>query len=403
MTRRWIVRTVGVGSALVLAAGAVVVTTVVLAPAPVVEPRTFPPSGHTPPPPPDPIVQYAADRLSTMTLEQKIASMLMVHAPGLDPAAWAETARSGVGGMILMGDNVPAPEGDLAAFTAVGTPEAGLPVLYAIDQEGGIVRRVFADDWAGAYELRYQDPVAARDAFSARGALLQELGVDINFGIVADVTADPGSFIFERTLGDDAGSAAARVAEAVAGEGDAVLSTLKHFPGHGVSPGDSHNSIPGTGMSLDEWRAGHAPPFAAGIDAGADIVMFGHLRFDAVDGLPATLSPEWHGILRDELGFDGIIVTDDMTMLEHSGEDAYADQLTNAIAAVNAGNTMLLYVGPVDVPSLVAGIADAVRDGRIDEGLIDDAATRLLELRRTVSGQSGRFPGCLASCQALIE
>jgi beta-N-acetylhexosaminidase len=402
MTRRRILTLVAVGVAAVLVAGIGLLAAFAVAPQ-AVEQRVYPRSGNTPPPPPDPVVQYAADRLSTLTLEQKIATMLMVHAPGLDPAAWAATAASGVGGMILMGDNVPAPEGDLAAFTAIGTPEPGLPVLYAMDQEGGIVRRIFADQWASAYDLRFQDPSAARAAFNARGSMLQSLGVDINFGIIADVTPDPGSFIYERSLGDDAVSAAPRIAEAVAGESGTVLSTLKHFPGHGVSPGDSHNGIPGTAMGLDEWRANHAPPFAAGIDAGAEVVMFGHLRFDAVDPVPATLSATWHRILRDELGFDGIIVTDDMTMLQNSGEPAYADQLGNAIAAVNAGNTILLYVGPVDVPGLVAGIAAAVEDGRIDEAVIDDAARRLLELRRTLSGETGRFPACLEDCQAVIE
>lgn len=401
MARRRLVAIVAIGSAVVLVACLGVGAHFVLTPQ-TAEQKVYPPSVAQPPPPPDPVVQYATDRLSVMTLEQKIASMLMVHAPGLDPAAWAGTAASGVGGMILMGDNVPSPDTDLAAYTTAGTPEPGLPVLYAIDQEGGIVARV-SDPYAAAYDLRYQDPSASRDAFAGRGAMLKGLGVDINFGIIADVTADPGSFIFERTLGDDAAGAAARVAAAVEGEAGTVLSTLKHFPGHGVSPGDSHNSIPGTGMSLDEWRAGHEPPFEAGFDAGAEVVMFGHLRFDAVDGLPATLSPTWHALLRDELGFDGIIVTDDMTMLENSGEPAYADQLTNAIAAVNAGNTMLLYVGGVDVPGLVAGIAAAVRDGRIDESLVDDAARRLLELRRTLSGETSRYPGCLAECQTVIE
>lgn len=401
MARRRTLAFVAVGAAVLLIAGLGVGAHVVLAPQ-AAQQTVYPPSEHQPPPPPDPVVQYATDRLSVMTLEQKIAGMLMVHAPGLDPAAWAGTAASGVGGMILMGDNVPYPDSDLAAYTAAGTPEPGLPVLYAIDQEGGIVARV-SDPYAAAYDLRYMDPSASRDAFAGRGALLQGLGVDINFGIVADVTPDPGSFIFERTLGDDAAGAAARVAAAVEGESGTVLSTLKHFPGHGVSPADSHNSIPGTGMSLDEWRAGHQPPFAAGIDAGAGVVMFGHLRFDAVDALPATLSPAWHALLRDELGFDGIIVTDDMTMLENSGEAAYADQLTNAIAAVNAGNTMLLYVGAVDVPGLVSGIAAAVRDGRIDEALVDDAARRLIELRRTLSGETTRYPGCLATCQTVIE
>ncbi len=120
-------------------------------------------------------------------------------------------------------------------------------------------------------------------------------------------------------------------------------------------------------MSLDEWRATQAPPFEAGIDAGAELVMFGHLRYTAVDSAPATLSAAWHELLRDELGFDGIIVTDDLSMLQHSGDPAYADQVANAVAAVAAGNTLLLYVGPVDVAAARDAIVAAVADGRIDE------------------------------------
>src|SRR5690606_5636003 len=142
---------------------------------------------------------------------------------------------------------------------------------------------------------------------------------DVNFGIVADVTADRGSFIFDRVLGTGVASAAPRVAAAVAGEQGVVGSTLKHFPGHGAVAGDSHVSVPTTGMSYDEWRATQAPPFEAGIDAGAEFVMLGHLRYTAIDAVPASLSAEWNRILRNELGFDGVIVTDDMSMLERSG------------------------------------------------------------------------------------
>ena len=342
MTRRRLLALIAVGSAGLLVVTAAIVTGVVLAPVVAEQQRVYPASGNTPPPPPDPIEQYAADRLSVMTLEQKIASMLMVHAPGLDPAAWAATAGSGVGGMILMGDNVPAPEEDLATYTTIGTPEAGLPVLYAIDQEGGIVRRIFADEWASAYDLRFQDPSAARAAFNDRGTMLQSLGVDINFGIVADVTADPSSFIYERTLGDDAGASAARVAEAVAGESGTVLSTLKHFPGHGVSPGDSHNEHPG---DRDGTRRVAGEPCAA-VRGGDRSRASGSSCSVTCGSTRSTRCRRrcplmWHQVLRDELGFDGLIVTDDMAMLQNSGEPAYADQLTNAIAAVNAGNTML--------------------------------------------------------------
>jgi len=182
-----------------------------------------------------------------------------------------------------------------------------------------------------------------------------------------------------------------------------VYSTLKHFPGHGVAAGDSHSTIPSTGMSLDDWRAGHEEPFAAGIDAGAEFVMFGHLQFDAVDPVPATLSPRWHELLRDELGFDGIAITDDMNMLENSGRPEYANQAQNAVLAVAAGNTMLLYVQGVDVPTVVAAIHAAVDAGTVDESVIDDAARRLLVLRRTLSGETGNFVHCFEECQAIIE
>ena len=350
----------------------------------------------------DPLAEYVDARLAAMTLEQRIASLFMVHVAGHDPAPIRAVIDStGVAGVILMGDNVASVD-QVAALTAGLTTDAGLPVLTGIDQEGGVVRRL-PDTGPGAGALRTLDPSATQAAFADRAALVAAAGVTMNFGIVADVTADRRSFIYSRTYGPDPGSAGAHVAAAVAGEQGVVLSTLKHFPGHGAAPGDSHSSVPTTEMGLDEWRATQAPPFAAGIDAGAELVMLGHLRYAAVDSAPASLSATWVGILRRELGFDGIIVTDDMVMLQNSGEDAYADQASNAVAAVGAGVTLLLYVGPVDVPSVVAAIAAAVRDGRIPVATIDDAARRLLELRRGMSTLSGPYIHCGDACRDLAS
>jgi len=355
------------------------------------------------PPPVDPVQRYADDRLGVMTLDEKIASMLMVHVPGLDPGSIGAFADGhGLGGVILMRDNIPDPASALATGAPVIAGEPGLPVLIATDQEGGVVQRI-PDGGPSAVELRSAAPAAARSAFADRAALLAAHGVTVNFGIVADVTGDPESFIFDRSLGGTPGAAAARVAAAVAGERGTVLSTLKHFPGHGVAPGDSHSGIPTTGMGLPEWRAGHEEPFAAGIDAGAEFVMFGHLQFDAVDPVPATLSPVWHEVLRDELGFEGIVVTDDLNMLEDSGRPEYADPVHNAVLAVAAGNTLLLYVQDVDVAAVVAGIHAAVDAGTLQEAAIDDAARRLLVVRRTLSGQTGNFVHCFQECQAIIE
>ena len=196
--------------------------------------------------------------------------------------------------------------------------------------------------------------------------------------------------------------AAWRVAAAVAGEQGTVLSTLKHFPGHGEVSADSHVSVPTTALDYDTWRARVAPPFEAGIAAGAELVMLGHLRYTAIDAAPASLSAEWNRILREDLGFDGIIVTDDMTMLENSGEPAFADPYANAVAAVAAGDTLLLYVGRVDIAGIVAAIVAAVEDGRISEATIDDAALLLLETRRAESGRDGPYISCADVCRDLV-
>lgn len=323
-----------------------------------------------------------------MTLEQRIASMLMLHVPGTDAGALrAFVERYEPGGFILMGDNVP----DLAGLPAVTnalSPDPSLPLLIGIDQEGGEVQRIDEDVFAAADTLKHEPPAASKTAFAGRAAMLAAAGCSVNFGIVADETADPSSFIYDRALGTTPAAAADRVAAAVSGEHGAVLSTLKHFPGHGQAPGDSHSTVPTTAISAEEWATSDALPFAAGIDAGAEVVMFGHLVYSAVDQSPATLSAAWHERLRDDLGFTGITITDDMLMLQHTGLPEYQDPSENAIRAVLAGNSMLLYVlgadpssTGVDPAMLVADIAAAVRSGRIPEGLIAEQAEHLLRVR----------------------
>jgi beta-N-acetylhexosaminidase len=381
---------------------AVALTGCVAAPAPPPMPGPWDPPAVVEPL--DPVTVYAQGRLDAMTLGEKIASLVMIHVPGTDPRPIrAAIDATGVAGVIYMGSNVPATTAELAATSATLSGDPGLPVLLAIDQEGGIVRRLPGDVGPSASGLRGLPPEAARTAFAERAALVASAGVAINFGIVADVTPDPGSFIYSRVFGADAAAASPRVAAAVAGEKGIVLSTLKHFPGHGVVAGDSHVSVPTTGMGYEEWRATQAPPFEAGIAAGAELVMSGHLRYSAIDSAPASLSAAWVRILREDLGFDGIIVTDDMSMLERSGEAAYRDPAANAVAAIAAGDTLLLYVGPVDVAAVVAVVTAAVDEGRVAEATIDDAALRLLELRRELSGREGPYVSCRDECREIVE
>ena len=342
----------------------------------------------------DPVAEDATRRLAAMSLTEKVASLLMLHQPGTDPAALRSFAAvNGVGGLILMGDNVPESPEVMRAMTDALSPEPDLPLLIGIDQEGGEVSRLPADLAPGAELLRTLPTQATEESFRSRATLLESVGVSVNFGIVADVTADPGSFLAGRVLGTDPASASSRVAAAVAGERGRVLSTLKHFPGHGAAPGDSHRSIPSTPLGYQDWLAAEAPPFEAGIAAGAEVVMFGHLSYQSVDRRPASLSPAWHKILRTELDFDGVTITDDLLMLQDSGLPEYADPAENGIAALAAGTTMLLYVLPanparygIDVTALIGRIVGAVDSGRLTPEQIDAAAYKLLMLRGRAAG-----------------
>jgi beta-N-acetylhexosaminidase len=293
-----------------------------------------------------------------------------------------------------MGDNVAGSAADVRTVTTALTLDPALPPLIGIDQEGGVVSRLDEDTLPSAEELRGQPPEATRQAFARRAALIASAGANLNFGIIADETDDSASFIADRILGTDPEHAALRVEQAVQGEHGHVLSTLKHFPGHGLTEGDSHSSLPSSDIAEDAWRAGPAVPFARGIAAGAEAVMVGHLCLTAVDSEPASLSPRWHHILRHDLGFTGLAVTDDLLMLQHSGVAAYEDPLENAIKAVDAGNDLLVYVlaadpevSGVDPIQLLDGLEAAVADGRIPKARVDEAVLRLLEARLSLAGR----------------
>jgi beta-N-acetylhexosaminidase len=341
-----------------------------------------------------------------MGLRDKLAAQIMIHVPGTDPVRIRGVVEQhGFGGVILMGDNIGGSAETVAQLTSALHGEAGLPLLTAIDQEGGIVRRLTADRGLAGRGLWSVPPAATEAAFRDRAALVSRAGVLINFGVVADVTPDRSSFISSRTLGESPAASAERVAAAVRGEQGVTLSTLKHFPGHGASADDSHVSIPRSSLSLEDWRQSHAVPFAAGIDAGAPLVMTGHLQFDAISPEPATLSREWIEILRGELGFEGLIVTDDMLMLQRSGVAEYADPERNAVRALAAGNDMLLYVLPsdprsvgIDLGGLLDALGAAVEEGAISELTVDESVLRLLALRRASSGMSGPYQDCGPKC-----
>lgn len=339
-------------------------------------------------PSPVTIVDQAEALWEQMSPRQQAASVLMLNYPGIDGDAMARfVAEVEPAGLILMGDGIPEDEGALPEIITTIQLASPVPLLIAVDQEGGLVRRVTTDPTPGAQELRGQEPAATEAAYALRAQRLQELGFNTNFGIVADWTADPDSFIYARVLGNDPESSSQRVTAAVAGEKDVVLSALKHFPGHGSVAADSHTSIPTTEMSMEQWRESEAPPFVSGIDAGAEMVMMGHLAYVEVDPLPASLSPTWVRVLREELGFDGVIVTDDMKMLRDNGLEEFVDAGQNAVGALKAGVDLVLDIGqsgvsPQDFANgLIDSILAAVDSGDLAEETLREAGVRVLRQR----------------------
>jgi beta-N-acetylhexosaminidase len=349
----------------------------------------------------DDLDAVAAARVAGMSLREKAAGVVMGHIPTTDAAELSSyMAGTGIGGFILMGANIPGTEAELREITGALTTDPALPPLLAIDQEGGDVSRLPWDTFPSAVTLKNEPAPATADAFAARAALLLRAGIGVNFGVVADVTGDRSMFIHRRALGTDPVQGAERVAAAVAGEGMQAMTTLKHFPGHGAAPGDSHVGIPSTSMSKDEWTAADGVPFQAGIEAGAPFLMFGHLSYTAVDAAPATLSTEWHRIAREELGFTGVAITDDLGMLQASGIPAYQDPVANAVSALAAGNDMVLGVmfsTPESAGRIVDGIVAAVESGVLPQARLDEAVQRVTAARLALAAQGRGFVPC-ADC-----
>ncbi|MBW9094752.1 glycoside hydrolase family 3 protein [Microbacterium jejuense] len=347
---------------------------------------------------PDAVREAAAARVAAMSVRERAASVVMGHIPTTDAAALRSYMEStGIGGFLLMGANVPGDEASLRALTAALTLDPALPPLIAVDQEGGDVSRLPWDAFPSALTLKGAPPAAVQDAFAGRAALVRRAGIGVNFGVVADETADRASFIYRRVLGTTPDAAASSVAAAVRGEAGAAASTLKHFPGHGATAADSHATIPATAMPYDQWRATEAVPFAAGIDADAPMLMFGHLAYTAVDPAPASLSAEWHRIAREDLGFDGIAVTDDLGMLQASGDPRYADPAANAVAALAAGNDLVLTVvfsTPDTGPRTVDAIVAAVESGALPAARLEDAAERVTALRLRLAAEGRGLVPC---------
>ena len=323
---------------------------------------------------------------------------------GLDLPAWLP---GDFGGVVLFSRNIRDPE-QLAGLT--GALRAERPdLLVATDEEGGDVTRLetaAGSSFPGNLALgAVDDEGLTRRVGRAIGGELASVGIDLDLAPVADVLVDPASAIVGvRSFGSDPQLVSRHVAAFVTGlQSAGVAACAKHFPGHGETVADSHTELPSTEASIEVLRERALPPFAAAIEAGVRAVMTAHIRFGVLGEEAATLNPAVYELLRGELGFDGVVMTD---ALEMQGAGGPAGIERSAVRALAAGADALCLgadLTPEQVEGVHAAIVAAVGDGALAEERLLEAAGRVAELAAWTSPQAlqDREAGAEAARRAL--
>ena len=338
--------------------------------------------------------------LSQMTLEEKVAQLFVITPEALTgagqvtaagPTTQAAIDDCPVGGLIYMAGNLISREQCQAMLTntqAYSMERIGLPMFLSVDEEGGTVARISGTgkfDVPDIGDMRdlgdTGDVDAAYSTGESIGSYLSDLGFNVDFAPVADVLTNPANTVVRvRSFGTEpqlVSDMALAVGKGLEDQG--VLPVYKHFPGHGATAGDTHNGYASTDKTLAQLWESELIPFQACVDGGAKVIMVGHISLPNVtgDGTPATLSSVLiTDLLRGEMGYDGIVITDAMNM------GAIVDQYTSseaAIGAIQAGADLILM--PNDFSTAYQGVLAAVRDGTISESRIDESLTRILRVK----------------------
>nr|WP_043847249.1 glycoside hydrolase family 3 N-terminal domain-containing protein [Arthrobacter crystallopoietes] len=327
-----------------------------------------------------------------MSVAEKAGQVIVAFYSGTDPAPQvAAIEQLHLGGSIIMGDNVPlAADGtvDVAAMAEVNkTLQDAMfdgrdwPGIISVDQEGGIVSRLRAPLTEWPAPMTYgaaADEEVSRDSMAAMATELAALGFTMDHAPSVDLTIGPQDpTIGARSLGSDPALASAQAPALLEGfESAGIMPSIKHFPGHGSVTTDSHLDLPVQDASVAELKARDWAPFQAAAEAGAPVMMMGHIAVNALEpGVPSSLSAASYQALRD-LGFEGVIVTDALNM--GAVENAYPGGQA-APMALAAGADLLLM--PTDVHAAHAAILAALEDGTLAEERLDEAATRVVTMQ----------------------
>ena len=322
----------------------------------------------------------AAEILDGMTLDEKVGQLLFARAPEMNIKSVATNYH--LGGLILFGRDV-----NGQSLASIKTKVDGwqrdlnTKLFIGIDEEGGLVSRLsYAGlaDFASPQELYAQGGMDAILTDTATKInVLDSIGVNVNFAPVADVCEDKNSFIYARTFGQNAAATADYIKNVTEKyHGSNISATLKHFPGYGCNV-DTHSLISVDTRSLASLQENDFLPFEAGIKAGADFVMVSHNIIQEVDlSAPASLSHGVHKILTDDLGFSGIVITDDLSM--NAIAEHYHGEYPAEVQAVLASDNMLIVS---DYVTAFNNIKSAVENGIISESYLDYQLMPVLGLK----------------------
>ena len=352
-------------------------------PAPVQEPEEIPPA----PTAEELSAQVVEDLLSSMTLEEKVGQVFFVRCPAENAAE--DVAAYHLGGYILFGrDTKDKTANELIQAIQSYQDAAATPLLIGVDEEGGTVVRLSSNPHLRSEKFASRQRLFAKgglDAVTAdtreKDVLLHALGFNVNLAPVADVSTDPADFIYSRAFGQDDAATADYVSAVTAQmRADTMGSVLKHFPGYGSNT-DTHTGIALDDRPYEDFVNGDFLPFSAGLESGGAMtaVLVSHNIVSCMDpDLPASLSPNVHRILREELGFDGVVMTDDLAM---EAVSAYAGDGAVAVMALEAGNDLVL---TTDYRTQIPKVLDGVENGTLEEAVIDAACRRVLRWKQAL-------------------
>lgn len=356
----------------------------------------------TPSPTPEPVVELTPEQkldeivnagIEVMPLEAKVAGLFIVTPEAITGVSTAVQAGDGtrealaqypVGGLIYFKKNIQSAD-QITSMLDNTELYMRYPLFLAVDEEGGSVARL-AEAGVGTKVDNAKtigesgDTNNAYQAGLTIGGDLSRIGFNLDFAPVADLANVDNSAIGTRSYGGDAATAAGYVSAAVQGLSEqGITSCLKHFPGIGSSTQDTHTGLAATSRTAEQFRSEEFTVFQAGIDAGADMIMIGHISAPELTGSndPCTFSEAVvTDILRNEMGFEGVIITDAMNMKAVSD---YYDSAEAAIQALRAGCDMILM--PEDFEMAYNGVLQAVNDGIISEERINDSLRRIYRIK----------------------